>query len=1216
MSDNIATIGVKFDSADLERGKAALEAMAASGPKVEAALLTVEAAGGRTGKTIGNLGGNSKIADFGKDGAAAAADMDKLGQSSSRAGDAIRASTTSTRTSATSYEAMRAAVEGLSAAESKHIARLVDEHSQLSQNRSEMERYKAAQAGTSEGAQDIAGAIGGRVEALRREREEMGESTSAMDSLKAGAIGLAASLAGVALATFSLDKFIAETKGAQQEQAQLEAVLRSTGEAAGWSAERLNMMGEALASKSVFSGGDITQAQTRLLSYTGIVGEQFPRAMQNAIDMAQRMGMDIKSSAETIGRALDIPSEGLTALQRQGFRFSEAQKELVEQLEATGRAGEAQGIILDALEASYGGAAFAARDTLGGSLSALENSINDLMTGGDGSVTGLRTAVDFLTESVGNASTVINALSASSESAAADLGALATVQEGLAIAFETVAVLGSNVAYVLTSVGRELGGLAAQAAAVANLNFEGAKAIGAAMRTDAEAARVQVDQTTARILSARKDAEELSRWNARNASANTDPRRLDGASGAVDETKRMESAEKGLLEVRMRSLGVTKQYTDDLRKLQAARAAGAITEQGYIKEVEALATATYKSSAAGKDAAASAKGGASAASSAASAYASLVSSINQKIEAERLELSGGDKLSASQRERIKLDDDIAAGRSKLTAAQVASVRAALDTLDVAEKQNSAAKEAMKTAMAVAAARAKESDSIAAWMQAQEDAGAASLKSAADRITGLQGEEEAARMAAAMNISLASAIERIALARLREKQAGFRANSDGYNALQKEIEAREKSLELVEQKGAREAQAASNQAMVQEWEATVKQYDDIFRQGFADMVNGGENAWKSFTKSLTTTFKTTVADQIYKTFAKPFVVKMVASILGITGGGAAMAAQAATGGGGGDIISTASNAYSMLTKGVSGSIEAGFAKFATSSAGQSLGLSTAGVAGNNPSAFVAPQLTSAGSQMGAALGVVGNTLAGYAMGSMAKSLISGGYSISSGMETFQKVGIAVGSAIGGPVMGAIVGAAAGVVNRLFGRKLKDSGIEGNFGGASGFEGNSYQYLKGGLFRSDKTKRGELDDGLQDYLSQSFKVLQTQTGAFAETLGLQSDKVASFTSAIKLSLKGLSEAEATAALEGAVKQAGNDLAQTVLGTDAFSKAGEAAGDTLARLAVSLSAANGWLDTLGLSLKEASLASASASSNFIELFGSMDTFSTSMASYYENY
>lgn len=195
-------------------------------------------------------------------------------------------------------------------------------------------------------------------------------------------------------------KFIEETKNAQNEQAQLAAVLKSTGNAAGFTAAELNKMASGMA--GFVSEGDINRAQTRLLSYTGVVGEEFPRALQAAIDMSVRLGMTVEQSAETIGKALDVPSKGLTALSKQGFRFTEDQKKLVESLEATGRVAEAQDVVLKALESSYGGAADAARNTLGGALQALQNQINDLMTGDDDSVNGLTASINDLTDTLGS----------------------------------------------------------------------------------------------------------------------------------------------------------------------------------------------------------------------------------------------------------------------------------------------------------------------------------------------------------------------------------------------------------------------------------------------------------------------------------------------------------------------------------------------------------------------------------------------------------------------------------------------------------------------------------------------------------------------------------------------------------------------------------------------------------------------------------------------
>jgi hypothetical protein len=213
---------------------------------------------------------------------------------------------------------------------------------------------------------------------------------------------IAAGFAGITIgSTFA--KFIQESKDAQGEQAQLVAVLKSTKEAAGYSADELNEMASAMS--GVFSDGDINRAQTRLLAYTNVVGNEFPQALQAAVDMAARMGMTVEQAAETVGKALDVPAEGLTALSKQGFRFTEDQKKLVERLQDTGRTAEAQKIILDALKSSYGGAAEAARNTFGGAISELQNSLNSLMTGEDGSLQGATESIQDLTKQMNSSET-------------------------------------------------------------------------------------------------------------------------------------------------------------------------------------------------------------------------------------------------------------------------------------------------------------------------------------------------------------------------------------------------------------------------------------------------------------------------------------------------------------------------------------------------------------------------------------------------------------------------------------------------------------------------------------------------------------------------------------------------------------------------------------------------------------------------------------------
>lgn len=211
------------------------------------------------------------------------------------------------------------------------------------------------------------------------------------------------------------------------------------------------------------------------------------------------------------------------------------------------------------------------------------------------------------------------------------------------------------------------------------------------------------------------------------------------------------------------------------------------------------------------------------------------------------------------------------------------------------------------AQTAADARNREANAIAAAVEAQERATAQSLATVEDRISALKSEEQAIALASSLNITLAEAVERVALARVQENQARLAPGTEGFEAIEREIAKRKELIELMATRGNREEAAQAAREFERDWKSSVEKYEDIFRKGFADMLNNGKAGWKSFTRSLVTTFKTAVADQIYKMFAQKFVVNIVGNLMGfLGGGGAASAAGAAAGaaGGAGNLLSGA------------------------------------------------------------------------------------------------------------------------------------------------------------------------------------------------------------------------------------------------------------------------------------------------------------------------
>ena len=188
---------------------------------------------------------------------------------------------------------------------------------------------------------------------------------------------------GIALSGLSAGGFVRgvvrNTVRQEQAIAQVEARIRATGAAAGLTSTEIQGMAAALQDVTTYGDEAILEMQALLLSFRALDGTQFERITETALDLATALGQAPREAAIQLAKALEDPVQGLTALRRSGTIFSAAQTEVIRSLAETGRLAEAQRLILDELARQYGGAARAARDTLGGALAALDNAWGDLL---------------------------------------------------------------------------------------------------------------------------------------------------------------------------------------------------------------------------------------------------------------------------------------------------------------------------------------------------------------------------------------------------------------------------------------------------------------------------------------------------------------------------------------------------------------------------------------------------------------------------------------------------------------------------------------------------------------------------------------------------------------------------------------------------------------------------------------------------------------------
>lgn len=140
-------------------------------------------------------------------------------------------------------------------------------------------------------------------------------------------------------------------------------------------------LAESLSKVTRNSKDEVLTGENMLLTFTDIGKDVFPEATRSLLDMATAMSggarpgaEQLKETAIQLGKALNDPVMGITALHRVGVAFTDQQKELIKSLVATGDAAGAQRVIIKELATEFGGSAEAAGKTAAGQADILAHS--------------------------------------------------------------------------------------------------------------------------------------------------------------------------------------------------------------------------------------------------------------------------------------------------------------------------------------------------------------------------------------------------------------------------------------------------------------------------------------------------------------------------------------------------------------------------------------------------------------------------------------------------------------------------------------------------------------------------------------------------------------------------------------------------------------------------------------------------------------------------
>ncbi|QDF14260.1 tail tape measure [Dinoroseobacter phage vB_DshS-R4C] len=225
---------------------------------------------------------------------------------------------------------------------------------------------------------------GGAFDSVRRNlRDTEGAAASLSDRMtragrgmrNMGAAGSVASAGIIAAFRGSVQAYDLQSRA----EAKVAQAIKSTGGAAGFTAKELTKQASALQSLTRFGDEDILNNVTaQLLTFKEISGDVFMDAQTAALDLSTVLDGDLKSASIMLGKALNDPAVGLSAMSRAGVTFTEAQKVMVKDMVSAGDLMGAQRLILDEIASAYGGQAEAARLAGAGVLDAWSNVWGDV----------------------------------------------------------------------------------------------------------------------------------------------------------------------------------------------------------------------------------------------------------------------------------------------------------------------------------------------------------------------------------------------------------------------------------------------------------------------------------------------------------------------------------------------------------------------------------------------------------------------------------------------------------------------------------------------------------------------------------------------------------------------------------------------------------------------------------------------------------------------
>jgi hypothetical protein len=191
-----------------------------------------------------------------------------------------------------------------------------------------------------------------------------------------------AAVAGLGLLAVNIKKGVDSLHELESVTVATNTVLDSTKAVSGQTADSIRDMSEGFEDLNATMDDKVIQSGANmLLTFTNVREKAFEPALEAALNMNEAMGggpEGLQSTIIQVGKALNDPIKGVTALRRVGVQLSSQQEDQIKTLIEQNDLYGAQQIILDELTTQFGGRFAAAGKTAEGSQAALADRLEDV----------------------------------------------------------------------------------------------------------------------------------------------------------------------------------------------------------------------------------------------------------------------------------------------------------------------------------------------------------------------------------------------------------------------------------------------------------------------------------------------------------------------------------------------------------------------------------------------------------------------------------------------------------------------------------------------------------------------------------------------------------------------------------------------------------------------------------------------------------------------